>query len=72
MTWLLIRARASGPERWHSSAGAVHGELLVIILSHSLLAIVVFSRPDGGMARPRSASIVITRNDGGKIGADSA
>jgi secreted PhoX family phosphatase len=28
--------------------------------------------PDGGMARPRSATIVITRNDGGKIGADFA
>jgi secreted PhoX family phosphatase len=26
--------------------------------------------PDGGSARPRSATIVITRNDGGKIGAD--
>ena len=24
--------------------------------------------PDGGMARPRSATIVITRNDGGVIG----
>jgi secreted PhoX family phosphatase len=26
--------------------------------------------PDGGNARPRSATIVITRDDGGPIGAD--
>lgn len=26
--------------------------------------------PDGGVARPRSATIVITRDDGGTIGAD--
>jgi secreted PhoX family phosphatase len=26
------------------------------------------NRPDGGGARPRSATIVITRNDGGDVG----
>jgi secreted PhoX family phosphatase len=28
--------------------------------------------PDGGNARPRSATIVITKNDGGEIGGGSA